>query len=59
MQTSLKASILYTRVNSVIGILFIGSCALWAGITMTEAAWGKNPVANALAKVIEEETVLK
>jgi hypothetical protein len=55
----LRGSIWKSRVNSLIGSLFLGACALWAAIFMIELAWGVNPLAKAFASAISNHTMLK
>ena len=38
------------KVNSFIGILFVGSAALWAGIIIWQVAFDENPLVNAFEK---------
>jgi len=54
--TSIKSSIWKSRVNSGIGIMFLGTCALWAGLVIVRAAWGVNPVETAFAMAMTQET---
>ena len=58
MVTLVRISIWKLRVNTFIGSLFLGTCALWAALIMIQASWGANPVANAFANVIKSETQL-
>lgn len=52
----LRDSIWQSRVNSFLGILFIGSFAFGAGLLIWHAAYGENPVANAFAAEMAAET---
>lgn len=54
----LRGSIWKSRVNSIIGSVFLGSVALWAAIFMTELTWGINPVIEAFAATVEMRTTL-
>lgn len=54
----IRASIWRSNVHTLIGIIFLSSCALWAATIIVQAAWGVNPVANAFASVIDRETQL-
>ena len=38
--------------------MFVGTCALWAGIFIFQTTWGVNPLANAFAAAIQAETSL-
>ena len=40
----MKEDILKTRVNSIIGIFFVGSCALVASLLIWQTAHGYNPL---------------
>ena len=46
----MKEDILKAKVNSFIGILFVGSAALWAGIIIWQVAFDENPLVNAFEK---------
>ncbi len=43
---NLKEEILKAKVNSFIGIVFVGSFALWAGIIIWQTAFEENPLVN-------------
>jgi hypothetical protein len=58
MIESIKGSIWRSRVNSGLGILFLGSCMLWAIVVISQAAWHVNPVATAFAAMVDRETQL-
>lgn len=49
----LKGEILKSRVNSFVGILFVGSAALYASLLIWQSAHGYNP----LTQVFEEHFV--
>ena len=46
----MKGEILKARINSFIGILFVGSFALWASVIIWQAAFDENPLVNAFMK---------
>jgi len=55
---TLQADIFRTRVNTIVGILFVGSFAFGAGLIIWHAAFGVNPVENVLyASLIEEGAI--
>ncbi len=58
MLDPIRGSVWKSRVNSVIGLMFVGSCAIWAGLVIVQAAWGTNPLANAFAAMVQAETQL-
>ncbi len=45
-------------VNPLISLIFVGSFALGAFLIIYDTAFGKNPVAEALAATIEQSAVL-
>ena len=54
----MRDSIWRSKVRSLIGIMFIGSFALGAGLIIWHAASGKNPVEEAFTLEIANETQL-
>ncbi len=58
MIESIRGSIWKSRINSLLGICFVGTCALWAATVIVQASWGVNPVTQAFAQVVERETRL-
>jgi hypothetical protein len=46
----MKGELLKARVNTAIGILFVGSFALWATIMILQFAFNQNPIADAFIK---------
>jgi len=46
----MKGDILKARVNSIIGILFVGSFALWASMLIWQAAFDESPLTNVFVK---------
>ena len=54
----IKGSILKSHVNSILGSLLLGSCALWAGMAIIQTAWLINPVTTAFAAMVEKGTTL-
>ena len=54
----IRESLWKSRVNTLIGSIFLSSVALWAGIVIVEASWGVNPVVEAFSAAMEERTVL-
>ena len=55
----IKGSLFTERVNSWLGTLFLGSCALWAALFVWNVAAGNNPLDHAIAAAIEHEMSLK
>jgi hypothetical protein len=55
MIESLRGSIWQSKVRSGLGILFLGTCALWAAVIIIQTAWGVNPIAQAFAKALDRE----
>ncbi|HVZ76278.1 MAG TPA: hypothetical protein VG934_03375 [Candidatus Paceibacterota bacterium] len=51
-----RGSIWKSSVNSFIGSVFLGVCALWAIIVICQASWGVNPVAQAFTNAVAMET---
>jgi hypothetical protein len=45
------------RVNTFLGTLLLCSVALWAGITMWQAATGNNPLVQAFEKTIPPQVL--
>ncbi len=58
MIESIRGSIWKSKVNSGLGVLFLGVVALWAGSVIVQAAWGVSPVTKAFASVTNREIVL-
>lgn len=54
----IRESIWRSDVNTALGMLFIGSCALWAGLAIIEASWHVNPLSTAFAKALDHEITL-
>ena len=54
----IRGSIWKSNVNTFLGILFLSSVALLAGIIIIRAAWGINPIENAFAAAVAQETQL-
>ena len=50
--------ILSASVNSFVGILFVASFALGAGLLIWDTAFDRNPVSDAFAAIIISETQL-
>lgn len=46
------ADILQTRINGILGCIFVGAFALGASLLIWHAASGKNPVADALTPLV-------
>lgn len=46
----MKGDILKARINSFVGILFVGSFALLAGIIIWQVAFNENPLVQAFEK---------
>ncbi|HVY72501.1 MAG TPA: hypothetical protein VG984_00390 [Candidatus Paceibacterota bacterium] len=59
MLTQRNVSIFRSWINPAISLLFVGSFALGAGLLIWHAAFGENPIANAMAKTIIEHTTLE
>ncbi len=53
---NLKQAVFRSRINTIIGSLFIGSWSLGCGLILWQASFDQNPVANVFAKVIYDET---
>ena len=53
-----RESIWQSRVNSFIGLLFVGTCALWAATFVLRVTWGIDPLAQAFAATIQAETTV-
>ncbi len=52
---AIDISIWQSRVNSVIALLFVGSCALGALFLVWHVAYGENPLANAIAAEVQAQ----
>ena len=52
----IRGSVWKSRVNSFIGLLFVGSFGLWALVVVMQAGWGINPLVNSFSAIIEKET---
>ncbi len=51
-----KQAILKSRISTIIGSLFIGSWSLGCGLILWQASFDQNPIANAFAEVLYNET---
>ena len=49
----IKRSLFGERVNSLLGIMFLGSCALWAMMIIWNVTNGDTPIDHALTRIIE------
>lgn len=49
----IKQSLFNERVNSFLGIMFLGSFALWASMLIWNATSGDTPIDHALTRIIE------
>ena len=54
----IRGSIWKSHVNFFLGTMLLASVGLWASVVMVHAAWGINPVTNAFAAVVKQETQL-
>lgn len=54
----LRDSIWKSKVNSIVGILFLGTVALWAILFVANVTWGSDPLAEGLSKALERRTTL-
>jgi hypothetical protein len=55
----IRGSIWTSHVNTVLGALLLGSVALWAAIVILRVAWNTDPVSNAFAAAIAQESALQ
>jgi len=55
MMSPFQAEILKENINSWVGMVFIASCALGAGLLIWHTTYGENPLANALAVPLEQQ----
>ena len=55
----MRDDIWHSKVDSIIGILFVGSFALGAVLIIWQAAFNENPLANAMAAEMTAETQLR
>lgn len=55
----LRGSIWKSKVNSIVGMLFLGSVALWAILFVTNITWGTDAISDGLVKVVEARSKLQ
>lgn|GEM_PF-3254649 len=56
--TQRKADIFRSWVNPFLSLMFVGSFALGAFLVVYDVAFGENPIANAMTRAIDQETIL-
>lgn len=54
-----QGNIFREPVNSFIGAVFLGTCALWAALFMWNVSTGSNPLDRAILAAIESQMTLK
>ena len=54
-----KQTIFQSHINTIIGSLLIGSWSLGCGLLLWHASFDQNPLANAFAKAIYNETEIQ
>lgn len=52
-------NIFHSRVNSWLGCVFLGVCALWAAMFVSNVTSGSNPVSAAIVSAIAPQTSLQ
>ena len=55
--SSIKGSLFKERVNTWLGIVFIGTCALWASMFIWNISSGDNPIDHTIAAAIDQEII--
>ena len=55
----IRGPLLKSRVNSLIGSLFLGTCALWAATFIWDITTGDNPITHAIVATVGAETSFK
>jgi hypothetical protein len=50
-----QGNILLERVNSIVGCLFLGTCALWAAVFVWNVTTGSNPIDHAIISYVEQQ----
>ena len=50
-----KQAVFQSRINTIIGSLFIGSWALGCGLILWQASFDQNPLANTIVEVLYNE----
>jgi len=53
----IRGSLLTERVNTLLGSVFLGTCALWAALFIWNVTSGSNPLDKAIAKIVVENTL--
>jgi hypothetical protein len=59
MMLTYQRNMLKAHVRTWIGTLFLVSVALWAGLTIWQAATGENAIVKAFSKAVERQTLLE
>ena len=54
-----ETHLLKSRVNTSLGTLLLISVALWAWVTIWQAAMGTNPIANAFIAAYEKSSTVR
>lgn len=52
---SIKGDIFKRQVNSIVGMVFVGSFALWTGVIIWQTAHHENPIAKAFEQYYPAE----
>jgi hypothetical protein len=55
--TPIKGPLLQEKVNTLLGTIFLGTCALWAAIFILDVATGNNPIDKSIAAAIERSII--
>lgn len=55
MLDPIGTSVLRSNINSYLGMLLVGACALFAGIYILQAAFGYNPIVHAFETTVYRE----
>ena len=50
-----KQAVFQSRINTIIGSLFIGSWSLGCGLILWQASFDQNPIANTFVEVLYNE----
>lgn len=56
--TPIRRSLFNERVNTFLGVIFLGTCALWAALFVWNISTGSNPINHAFAAAIGQTTDL-
>lgn len=53
-----KGPLYKQRVNTLVGSIFLGTCALWAAMFVWNVTTGGNPISRTIAAAVQGQTIV-